>query len=122
MALSDDNTTDDVWYGRENNLGTYNVYIGQCGDDADPIPVELVPIYDAFALQDEADFQQNCNVDGGNGNSCRAAIKSLIKSQRNKGWENDPLLSTSLDPNVQRHQIDLTIIIFAFSSSWNFHH
>ena len=58
----------------ENNLGLYNVYVGQCGEDSDPIPEEKVTLIDALGLKDNIDYKNSCDATG-NGNACREAIK-----------------------------------------------
>ena len=81
------NNVDDIYFNRENNMGLYNVYTGDCSD---PIVPERTSIYDAYYLTADSGVSSSCNFNTVNGNSCRDAIKAAIQSRRASNWENDP--------------------------------
>ena len=116
---NDQSTTDDIWYARENNLGLYNVYVSQCGENADPIPQERVTIIDALGLKDNADYLANCNATG-NGNNCREAIKKGIKDHRALGWEAHASLNQRLKSKRPKAQNKPNYYHLPILANWQF--
>ena len=78
MALDAPNDVDDIFYNKENNMGLYNVYTGNCSD---PIVPERTSIYEAYYLIGDAGVSGSCDFNVVNGSSCRDAIKAAIQSK-----------------------------------------